>query len=74
MNRVLEEAGIVLSEDELNGLSDAIDINHNGTLCKQELEEYFDDDQGGQKMQVVKACIKSVNFWANLIWMVGDLF
>ncbi len=74
VNRLLEEAGIVLSEAELNGLFDAIDTNKNGLLCKKELEEYFDDDQGGRQRRIIEACLKSWNFWANFIWLVGSVF
>ena len=73
MGRILEESYIILSEGELNGLFQAIDTDNNGVLSKDEIEEHLGDDKN-RNVAIFIMCLKSWNFWANFIWLLGSVF
>lgn len=68
--KLLEEADIVLPTGELNAMFNEIDDNGNGFLSKSEIEEYLDNEQN-RTLAIARLCLYSMNFWANVIWVIG---
>jgi hypothetical protein len=73
MGRILEESYIILSEGELNGLFQAIDTDNNGVLSKDEIEGHLGVEKN-RNVEIFFMCLRSWNFWANFIWLIGSVF